>query len=154
MARRARGSGSGVKVTVGPGGRVLALSSAWAEDGAERRRRARLERRCVECRRTLPSRRTPYCSRLCQYQFHGHYFWDSARIYVKRRDRYTCQGCGVRHRSRDLEVDHIVEIARGGPALEYGNLQTLCRACHAAKTRAFRAERQRPEAVAPPAAAF
>ena len=153
MARRARGGGSGVPVTVGPGGRVLALSSAWAEDGAERRRRARLEQRCVECGRALPSRRTPYCSQMCQYQFHGHYFWDAARIYVKRRDRYTCQGCGERRRSRDLEVDHILEIAQGGAALEYRNLQTMCRECHAAKTRAFRATR-RPPAATPSAAGF
>jgi 5-methylcytosine-specific restriction endonuclease McrA len=53
------------------------------------------------------------------------------------RDRYRCQICGTRRRARDLEVDHIVEIARGGAALEYSNLQTVCRQCHKEKTRAF-----------------
>lgn len=69
--------------------------------------------------------------------FHGHYFWDSARSYVMLRDRYTCRLCGVRHRTRELDVDHIVEIARGGAALEYSNLQTVCRQCHGRKTRRF-----------------
>ncbi len=31
----------------------------------------------------------------------------------------------------------MVEIARGGPSLAYENLQTLCRACHRAKTVRF-----------------
>lgn len=91
----------------------------------------------MECRAALPTSRTPYCSRICRWKFHGHYFWDSARIYVLRRDRYTCIACGSRRRVRELEVDHIVEIARGGAALEYSNLQTLCRPCHRAKTRKF-----------------
>jgi 5-methylcytosine-specific restriction endonuclease McrA len=56
------------------------------------------------------------------------------------RDRYTCRLCGTRRRARELDVDHIVEIARGGAALEYSNLQTVCRRCHRAKTRAFLAE--------------
>jgi 5-methylcytosine-specific restriction endonuclease McrA len=45
--------------------------------------------------------------------------------------------CRSRRRVRELEVDHIVEIARGGAALEYSNLQTVCRSCHRSKTRAF-----------------
>jgi len=53
------------------------------------------------------------------------------------RDRYTCRLCGTRRRARDLDVDHILEIARGGAALEYSNLQTVCRPCHQKKTRAF-----------------
>ena len=124
-------------VTVGPSGRILALSAAWFSDGAERRAEARRCRRCVECGRSLRTGRSPYCSRTCQWKFHGHYFWDSARIYVKRRDRYICAICGRRYRSRELEVDHIVEIARGGAALEYSNLQTLCRSCHKNKTLGF-----------------
>jgi 5-methylcytosine-specific restriction enzyme A len=53
------------------------------------------------------------------------------------RDRYVCQICRTRRRARELDVDHIVEIARGGAALEYSNLQTVCRTCHRAKTREF-----------------
>ena len=124
-------------VEVGPHGRILALSAAWFSDGARRRAEARRAARCVECGKELPNHRTPYCSRRCQWKFHGHYFWDSARSYVMLRDRYTCRVCGDRHRARDLEVDHIVEVVLGGAALEYSNLQTVCRACHRAKTQAF-----------------
>ena len=124
-------------VRVGPNGRILALSSAWFTDGARRRAEARRSARCVECGRALESHRSPYCSRRCRWRFHGHYFWDSARSFVLLRDRYTCRRCGRRHRARDLEVDHIVEVARGGASLEYSNLQTLCRACHREKTRRF-----------------
>ena len=95
----------------------------------------------MECGKGLDSRRTPYCSRRCQWQFHGHYFWDSARSFVLLRDRYTCQVCGQRKRAKELDVDHIVEIAAGGPALEYSNLRTVCRPCHREKTRQFLARR-------------
>jgi len=135
--------GATPSVRVERSGRVLSLSAAWFSDGARRRTEARYARRCVECGRTLASRRTPYCSRRCQWKFHGHYFWDSARSFVLLRDRYTCQVCGVRRRARELEVDHIVEIARGGAALDYGNLRTLCRPCHGAKSRRFASERRR-----------
>ena len=128
-------------VRVGPNGRILALSAAWYADGARRRAEARRAAECVECQRPLDNHRTPYCSRRCQWKFHGHYFWDAARSYVLLRDRYTCRLCGVRRRARELDVDHIVEIARGGAALEYSNLQTVCRACHRAKTRAFLRQR-------------
>ncbi len=128
-------------VRVDPSGRVIALSAAWFSDGARRRAAARTSRTCVECGRALPSRRSPYCSRRCRWRFHGHYFWDSARSFVLLRDRYTCQVCGTRRRARELEVDHLLEIARGGAALDYANLRTVCRGCHREKTRRFLAER-------------
>jgi 5-methylcytosine-specific restriction endonuclease McrA len=140
MATRGRPA----SVTVGPGGRIIALSAAWFSDGARRRAEARRAARCVECGRELASHRTPYCSRKCQWKFHGHYFWDSARSYVMLRDRYTCRLCGIRRRARELDVDHILEIARGGAALEYSNLQTVCRPCHRTKTAAFQESRRSP----------
>ena len=129
--------GRSASVEVGPNGRILALSAAWFSDGARRRAEARRAARCVECGQALPSRRTPYCSRRCQWRFHGHYFWDSARSYVLLRDRYTCGVCHRMLRARALDVDHIIEIALGGAALEYSNLQTICRLCHREKTRRF-----------------
>jgi 5-methylcytosine-specific restriction endonuclease McrA len=144
--------GRAPSVRVDPGGRVIALSAAWFSDGARRRAEARAGRCCVECGRGLASGRSPYCSRRCQWKFHGHYFWDSARSYVLLRDRYTCQLCGQRRRARELEVDHEIEIAAGGAALDYGNLRTVCRACHRAKTRAFLAERRRSRTAALPGA--
>jgi 5-methylcytosine-specific restriction protein A len=93
--------------------------------------------RCVECMLPLVTRRALYCSDSCRWRFHGRFFWDAARVVVMRRDRYTCQGCHTRMRRRELEVDHILEIARGGPSLDYANLQTLCRRCHRQKTAEF-----------------
>src|SRR5580658_6236898 len=87
--------------------------------------------------------------RRCKWMFHGHFFWDSARSYVMLRDRYTCRLCGVRHRARELDVDHIVEIARGGAALEYSNLQTVCRECHGRKTREFLRQSRADRAIGP-----
>ncbi|HXY47173.1 MAG TPA: HNH endonuclease signature motif containing protein [Thermoplasmata archaeon] len=142
------GEASAASVEVSANGRVLALSSAWFSDGERRRRDARRAGRCVECGSPLASHRSPYCSRRCQWRFHGHYFWDSARSYTMLRDRYTCQICGRRKRARELDVDHIVEIARGGAALEYSNLQTVCRACHRLKTAEFlRAQRSTPRSL-------
>ncbi|MGB6499848.1 MAG: HNH endonuclease signature motif containing protein [Thermoplasmata archaeon] len=146
-------SASRASVEVGPNGRIIALSAAWFSDGARRRTEARQSAQCVECGSSLPSRRTPYCSRKCQWRFHGHYFWDSARSYVMLRDRYTCRLCGRRRRARELEVDHIIEIARGGAALEYSNLQTVCRQCHREKTRGFLRSRAATTAFPAPSSA-
>lgn len=124
-------------------GRIVRNSGAWFSEGKRLKNEARTARRCVECRAELPTRRTPYCSRKCQWRFQGRYFWDAARTYVIHRDRFTCQACRTRFRVAELEVDHRLEIARGGPALEYENLQTICRRCHRAKTAAFLRERAR-----------
>jgi len=37
------------------------------------------------------------------------------------------------HVSFDLQVDHIVPLARGGPLLDERNLQVLCRSCNGTK---------------------
>jgi 5-methylcytosine-specific restriction endonuclease McrA len=133
-----------------PTRRIVRNAAGWFSEGRLRKAEARRTRRCVECRTELGSGRSPYCGRTCQWRFQGHYFWDAARIYVMRRDRFTCQYCRTRHRARELEVDHIVEIARGGPSLDYENLQTLCRGCHRAKTRRFLRARARAPPVASP----
>ena len=126
-----------------PGGRVLRNSAAWFAEGAALKLAARRARRCVECAAPLDSRRTPYCSRNCQWRFQGRYFWDAARTYVLHRDRFVCQQCRRKFRVAQLEVDHRLEIARGGPSLEYENLQAICRPCHRAKTARFLGERAR-----------
>ena len=127
----------------GPG-RVLADSAAWRTVGARRKVEARRMGRCVECFVPLPSRRTIYCSASCRWRFHGRFFWDAARVVVLRRDRYTCRACRRRVRARELDVDHILEIARGGAPLDPTNLQTLCRPCHRRKTSEFLRSRARP----------
>jgi 5-methylcytosine-specific restriction endonuclease McrA len=109
----------------------------WFTEGLALRHAARRSARCAECGRALRNHRTPYCSQTCQWKFCGRYFWDSARHYVLRRDRYTCQHCHGRMRVRQLEVDHVLELARGGAEFDPENLQTLCRPCHRLKTAAF-----------------
>ncbi|ETY69602.1 hypothetical protein X964_04100 [Acinetobacter baumannii MDR_MMC4] len=47
------------------------------------------------------------------------------------RDEWTCQCCGIV--TKDLELDHIVNVARGGTDDE-SNLQSLCVPCHKKKT--------------------
>jgi 5-methylcytosine-specific restriction endonuclease McrA len=122
---------------------VIRDSRGWFTEGSAQKRVARRDRRCVECRRALPDGRSPYCSRRCQWGFRGRYFWDAARTFVIHRDRFTCQVCRRRYRVHLLEVDHIVEVARGGPSLDYLNLQTVCRSCHRAKTVRFLRGRRR-----------
>ncbi|WP_443047786.1 HNH endonuclease [Streptomyces sp. H39-S7] len=46
------------------------------------------------------------------------------------RDHFACVQCGTR---TELEVDHIVSVAKGG-SWELDNLQTLCRPHHRRKT--------------------
>ncbi|WP_410493588.1 HNH endonuclease [Corynebacterium tuberculostearicum] len=47
-----------------------------------------------------------------------------------QRDRYQCVKCG---NAKNLEVDHIKNIASGGTH-HLDNLQTLCHHCHKQKT--------------------
>lgn len=64
--------------------------------------------------------------------------WRHVRRRVLERDGYRCTCCGKAGR---LEVDHIVGLERDGAAYDPGNLQTLCRGCHIAKTRRERRQK-------------
>jgi len=59
--------------------------------------------------------------------------WKALRMQALERDGWQCVQCGTRHR---LECDHI-EPVRDRPELAFtlSNLQMLCGACHARKTR-------------------
>ena len=60
----------------------------------------------------------------------------------------TATGAGTCGRAGRLEVDHVIGRWRtGGDPYALTNLQTLCRGCHIAKTRAERSGRRGP---APP----
>ena len=63
---------------------------------------------------------------------------EAARRAVLDRDNWTCQQCG----KYGNECDHREPLSAGGKPYALGNLQTLCRTCHIAKTRA---ENTRPE---------
>jgi 5-methylcytosine-specific restriction protein A len=60
--------------------------------------------------------------------------WKYVRLAAKRRDNFLCVKCGKA--GQQLEVDHIKPV-RDAPelAFELTNLQTLCKACHSAKTK-------------------
>ena len=65
------------------------------------------------------------------YQRGEQYGWENVKMYVRTRDRYTCQYCGV-VRPPDLEVDHILPRSRGGTDRP-DNLVAACHTCNAAK---------------------
>lgn len=51
-----------------------------------------------------------------------------------RRHGWTCPGMDGHepHESRDLTVDHILGLARGGAPLDVANLRVLCRSANSA----------------------
>ena len=53
------------------------------------------------------------------------------RFAIYKRDGYRCKKCGVK--SKDLEIDHIYPIAKGGKST-FDNLQTLCHRCNSLKS--------------------
>ena len=57
--------------------------------------------------------------------------WAGVRRAVFERDGWRCVRCG---RAGRLECDHVTPLDRGGDPWDPNNLQTLCRACHIAKT--------------------
>lgn len=54
------------------------------------------------------------------------------RLSIYQRDGYRCRLCGRRGIYKDLEIDHIKPISKGGKST-YDNLQTLCHSCNQAK---------------------
>ena len=54
------------------------------------------------------------------------------RFDVLRRDKYVCQYCGACGPNVELEIDHIIPVARGGKD-EMNNLKTACFDCNRGK---------------------
>ena len=54
------------------------------------------------------------------------------RFSIYERDGYKCRKCGISQRYAQLEIDHIIPIAKGGKST-YNNLQTLCHRCNVEK---------------------
>ena len=68
-------------------------------------------------------------------EFNRNNTWMFVRKDVLRRDKYRCSICEKRYRKRELDVDHIIPVGWGGNLFEKGNLRTLCKECHKAKTK-------------------
>lgn len=58
------------------------------------------------------------------------------------RDDWRCKTCGVYGTERTLRADHIQPLSQGG-ADHAANMQTLCMACHDAKSAAERGHESR-----------
>lgn len=58
--------------------------------------------------------------------------WRQLRLEILDRDGWRCRACG---KAGKMEVDHITPLRRGGAELDPGNLQALCRSCHAEKSK-------------------
>jgi hypothetical protein len=58
---------------------------------------------------------------------------NSLRFEVFQRDQHTCQYCGRRVPEVELEVDHVIPVARGGTDA-FENLITSCRECNSGKS--------------------
>ena len=51
------------------------------------------------------------------------------RLKILKRDHYKCVKCGKGGEDAQLEIDHIVPVAKGGNN-HVGNLQVMCRTCN------------------------
>jgi len=59
----------------------------------------------------------------------GRYIPRSVMLKVIRRDNYHCQICNAYVNDKDIELDHIIPISRGGPTT-VENLRLLCMTCN------------------------
>lgn len=56
----------------------------------------------------------------------------AVKLRVFKRDRFRCTYCGAPGTDAELEVDHIIAVARGG-SHHISNLTTACRMCNQKK---------------------
>lgn len=54
-------------------------------------------------------------------------------LQVVRRDNHICQSCRVNVGDNEIEFDHIIPVAKGGPTT-VENLRVLCRTCNRKKS--------------------
>mgnify|MGYP003876788429 CR=1 FL=1 len=62
--------------------------------------------------------------------------WQRFRRWYAAGHPAVCVRCNLAGPSRTMALDHIKPLAAGGERLAEGNVQWLCRGCHAVKTRA------------------
>jgi 5-methylcytosine-specific restriction endonuclease McrA len=74
----------------------------------------------------------PCVIRLCQYRRLPSRIQTLSRKNILIRDGYTCQYCGEKFLSSELELEHVIPRARGGQST-WVNLVAACRDCNARK---------------------
>ena len=62
----------------------------------------------------------------------GRFIPRSVMLKVVRRDNHVCQACHEYVRDDEVEFDHVIPVAKGGPT-NVDNLRLLCRACNRKK---------------------
>ena len=97
---------------------------------------------CKRCGTVLAGRKEAWCGKECLKAVLLLVHWPRMRQFILRRDKRTCQICGLPGR----EVDHIIEVQDGGRSTE-SNLWVLCHRDHVAKTGLIRRLRARKAAL-------
>ncbi len=67
----------------------------------------------------------------------GRYIPRAVMLQVVRRDNHVCQECHKYVPDNEIEFDHIIPVAKGGPT-SVTNLRLLCRPCNRVKSDAMR----------------
>jgi len=57
----------------------------------------------------------------------------AVRMRAMKRDKFTCQYCGITGAEAELEIDHIIPVSKGG-SHHISNLATSCRKCNQQKS--------------------
>lgn len=121
---------------------VLPNSRELEKKSFELRKIAKKEKKCALCGSKLEGRRRIYCSYECSRDFSLKYYgesWTWIRDRIIKRDNHTCKLCNEKElyiSSCHCEVDHILEVDRGGDD-KGSNLRVLCHSCHRMKTDSY-----------------
>lgn len=96
---------------------------------------------CRWCQQEVPKGRITFCSDGCVHEWSLRTNPSYLRNATWKRDKGICKTCGrqcKRNGTGNADswyADHIVEVREGGGQCGLENMQTLCHACHCAKTK-------------------
>ena len=79
-----------------------------------------------------------------ELRVHGRHIPRDIMLQVVRRDDYRCRQCGSPVQDRDIEFDHIIPHAKGGPT-SVENIRLLCRPCNRKKSDSLAALLDQPQ---------
>ncbi len=103
------------------------------------------DKRCRWCKVPLTGRRTRFCCEDHSFFFWRPRHWVNFRLLVFEQDNWTCVRCGFEAGRRmatfELQADHIIPLADGGPEFLRSNIRTLCIPCHKVITKAWHKRR-------------